>query len=381
MDWRIPLFKIYWDEKDIAEVVSLLKKGTNWAIGPAIEEFEKRASEYIGVTYATTFNSGTSALHALLLAYGIGQGDEVIVPSFTFIATANAPLFVGAKPVFAEIEEVTYGLDPQDVEAKINSKTKAIIPIHYGGGPCLIRELQQIAHKHNILLIEDAAEAFGAGIDGKRAGTFGDAAILSFCQNKVITTGEGGAVVTNSKEVCERLRLLRSHGRLETEDYFSSTEHMDYITLGYNFRMSNIAAVLGVAQLEKVDKIIKMRRNNALNMNRKLSDIEGIIIPKAPDGFFHVYQMYTVRLKGVANLRDNLIRYLSKRGIMSKVYFHPVHLTEFYQREFCYRRGELPLTEEIASEVITVPMYPMLTEEEMDYIAEQIKDFFAGGGQ
>ena len=188
-------------------------------------------------------------------------------------------------------------------------------------------------------------------------------------------------MVTNSKEVCERLRLLRSHGRLETEDYFSSTEHMDYITLGYNFRMSNIAAALGVAQLGKVDKIIEMRRNNALNMNRKLSDIEEIIVPKALDGFFHVYQMYTLRLKGVANLRDNLIRHLSKRGIMSKVYFHPVHLTEFYQREFGYRRGELPLTEEIASEVIMLPMYPTLTGEEMDYIAEQIKDFFAGGGQ
>ena len=169
-----------------------------------------------------TFNSGTSALHALLLSYGIGPGDEVIVPSFTFIATANAPKFVGAKPVFADIEDITFGLDPRAVEAKITPKTKAIIPVHYGGFPCKIRELKKIADDHGIMLIEDAAEAFGASVKGKMVGTFGDSAIMSFCQNKIITTGEGGAVVTDNKELYERMKLIRSHGRPDTVDYFST---------------------------------------------------------------------------------------------------------------------------------------------------------------
>ena len=174
MNWKIPLVKIYWDDQDIARVVSTIQRGMSWAIGPSIEQFERQIAEYIGTRYAVTFNSGTSALHAALLAYDIGPGDEVIVPSFTFIATANAPLFVGAKPTFAEIEDQTYGLDPEDVKRRITPRTKAILPIHYGGCPCLVRELKEIAEEHNLTLIEDAAEAFGAEIDGRKVGGFGD---------------------------------------------------------------------------------------------------------------------------------------------------------------------------------------------------------------
>jgi perosamine synthetase len=174
---NIPLFKIYWDEQDIAEITTAVRSGVSWAIGSNIEKFEKGIAEYIGTKYAVVFNSGTSALHAALLAYELGEGAEVIVPSFTFIATANAALFVGAKPVFAEIEEETYGLDPMDVRRKITPKTRAIIPIHYGGCPCLVNELKQIVEEHGLILIEDAAEAFGAAINGKKVGSFGDAAI------------------------------------------------------------------------------------------------------------------------------------------------------------------------------------------------------------
>ena len=216
MDWKIPLFKIYWDEEDVETVKEAIQRGMYWAIGPNIEKFENMLSEYVDTKHALVFNSGTSALHAVLLAHGIGQGDEVIVPSFTFIATANAPLFVGAKPVFADIENKTYGLNPDDVETKITPRTKAIIPIHFGGCPCLIEELREIARKHKLLLIEDAAESLGAAVDGKKVGSFGNAAILSFCSNKVITTGEGGAVVSDSAEIYERLKLIRSHGRAET---------------------------------------------------------------------------------------------------------------------------------------------------------------------
>ena len=208
MTWNIPLFKMYWDQDDLDSVTNTLSFGMNWAVGPEVTQFEQELSEYIGTKYCLTFNSGTSALHAALLAHGIGNGDEVIVPSFTFIATANAPLFVGARPVFADIEERTLGLDPEDVLEKITPQTKAIIPIHYGGCPCMIRELREIADDHSLILVEDAAEAFGASINGEKVGTFGDSAMLSFCQNKIITTGDGGAMVTESRDLYEKMKLI-----------------------------------------------------------------------------------------------------------------------------------------------------------------------------
>jgi len=373
MTWKIPLFKIYWDEEDVKSVAEAIKAGINWATGPNVEKFEELIVDYVGAKYAVTFNSGTSALHAALLAHGIKQNDEVIVPSFTFIATANVPLFVGAKPVFADIEEETFGLNPEDVKEKITKKTKAIISIHYGGCPCKIRELREIAEEHSLILIEDAAEALGARIGDKKIGTFGDSAVFSFCQNKIITTGEGGAVITNSREIYEKLKLIRSHGRLETQDYFSSTEYMDYMTLGYNFRMSNIIAALGVAQFKKIDKIVEMRRENARYLTRNLSKIKGVTTPNPPQGYFHVYQMYTIRTKN----RDELMKHLADKGIMTKVYFHPVHLTHFYKNELGYK-CKLPITEQISLQVLTLPMFPSLTREEMDYITEKIKKFFEG---
>jgi perosamine synthetase len=378
MDWKIPLFKIYWDEEDVGIVKEAIERGTHWAIGPNVEKFEELISRYVNTKYALVFNSGTSALHAILLAYDIGQGDEVIVPSFTFIATANAPLFVGAKPVFADVEDKTYGLDPEDVEAKITTKTKAIIPIHYGGCPCFIEEVREIARKHNLLLIEDAAESLGATVDGKKVGSFGNAAILSFCSNKIITTGEGGAVVTNDREIYEKLKLIRSHGRAENISYFSSREYMDYIALGYNFRMSDITAALGIAQLKKVDTVIEMRRRNAEMLSARLSRIAEIEIPHPPDSFFHVYQMYTIRVKEGEEKRDALSAYLAKQGIMTKVYFHPVHQTHFYKNKLGYK-CDLPITENLSQQVLTLPLYPTLTEHEIDFVADQVATFFSVG--
>jgi perosamine synthetase len=377
MDWKIPLFKIYSDAQDIQEVATVISSGKAWAIGPHIEKFEQLIAKYVGMNYALVFNSGTSALHAVLLAYNIQEGDEIIVPSFTFIATANSPLFVKAKPVFAEIEERTLGLDPEDVERKITPQTKAIMPIHYAGCPCSIADLQKIARKHNLLLIEDAAEAFGGKVNEHMAGSYGDASALSFCQNKIISTGEGGAVLTNSPDIYSKLKLIRSHGRQELSDYFSSIEDAEYVDIGYNFRMSDITAALGLTQLAKVDKIIDMRRSNANYLNRRLSGIHQITVPTAPEGYLHVYQAYTIRLKEHGHLRDKLRHFLAQRGIMSKVYFHPVHLTQFYRRNFGFKDGDLPVTEKIASEVLTLPMFPTLTESEMDYMVEQIEVFFA----
>ena len=374
MKFKMPLFKIYCDEEDVKAVTDVIRRGSYWATCPEIKEFEDKVAEFVGRKYAVAFNSGTSALHAILLAYGIGKGDEVVVPSFTFISTANAPLFVGAKPVFAEIEDKTYGLDPKSVKEKITKKTKAIMPIHYGGSPCLhIKELKEIAEDNNLLLIEDAAESLGAKIDHKMVGSFGDAAMFSFCQNKAITTGEGGVILTDSKEIYDKLKLISSHGRVEGANYFTSSGQVDYVTLGYNFRMPTMIAALGISQLKKVNKIAEMRRKNADYYTKNLEKIDGIKPPASLSNFFHVYQMYTIQIENI--LRDDLKNYLAEKGVSSKVYFDPVHLTKFYRENFSFKEGDLRVTEEISKKVLTLPMYPMLEKEEIDYVTDTIRQF------
>jgi dTDP-4-amino-4,6-dideoxygalactose transaminase len=374
--WKIPLYKIYWDKDDENQVAKVIRQGMFWATGPNIEKFESVVANQVGKKHAVAFNSGTSALHAMLLAYGVQSGDEVIVPSFTFIATANSVLFVGAKPVFADVETETCGLDPEDVQKKISSRTKAIMPIHYGGLPCHIKELTEIAEDHKLLLIEDAAEALGAKVDGKPAGSFGDAAMLSFCGNKVITTGEGGMIVTDEHDVYEKLKLVRSHGRAETENYFTSTRKMDYVKLGYNWRMSNIIAAVGISQMRKLDKAISMRRKNAAYLSQRLSNIDGLKVPNPPPGYFHVYQMYTIEVNGERNRRDDIKNHLADKGIMTKVYFFPVHLTQFYRESFGFQTGELPATEELSERVLTLPMYASMTVDEMNYVISSIRERF-----
>jgi perosamine synthetase len=370
---KIPLFKIYWDEDDVRRVSEVIKSGMYWTTGPTSKEFEKMLAEYSGRKYAVVFNSGTSALHAAVLAHRIKEG-EVIVPSFTFIATSNALIMAGLKPVFADIEEKTFGLDPEDVKEKISRKTQAIIPVHYGGCPCMIREIMKVVEDHNVLVIEDAAEAFGAKIGKEKVGGFGDSAMISFCQNKVVTTGDGGAVITDSKDVYERLKLVRSHGRLENTDYFSTWKEMDYVVLGYNYRMSDITAALGISQLKKIDKLIQMRRRNAARLTKALSGIRSIEPPKSPKDYYHIYQMYTIRVKEGRDTRDKLASHLAERGISSKVYFYPVHLTHFYKTVLKYR-CKLPLTEGISQQVLSLPIYPSMTAEEISCIADGIKSF------
>jgi perosamine synthetase len=377
---NVPLFKIFWDDDDTAAVSRVIRRGMYWTCGPESKELEKKLAGYIGTRYAVVFNSGTSALHASLLAHKIKSGDEVIVPSFTFIATANAVLLASGKPVFADIETKTLGLDPNDVEKRITPKTKAIIPVHVGGSPCLIAELRQVAEDHKLLLIEDAAESIGARIGDEKVGTFGDSAMLSFCQNKVVTTGDGGAVVTDSPEVFERLKLIRSHGRLENSDYFTGREPLDYVTLGYNYRMSDITAALGLSQLAKIERLIKARREKAEYLNKRLSKVERLLTPKPCfDNYFHVYQMYTVRLPEGKKARDDLADYLGKKGVATKIYFSPVHLTHFYKKELKYKI-RLPTTEKMSEQVLTLPLYPTLSEQEMNYAIDNVESFFSTGG-
>lgn len=374
---KIPLFKIYWDEKDIEAVKEVIKSGMHWCIGKQIEEFEKRICEYLGAKYCVTFNSGGSALHAIMLAYKFKPGDEIIVPSFTFIATAYAPLYVGAKPVFADIEEGTLGLDPEDVKEKITPKTKAILPIHYSGMPCKIKELREIAEDYKLILIEDAAEAFGARINDKYVGTFGDEAVFSFCQNKIFTTSEGGAVVTNDKKLYERLKLLVSYGRVTDGNYFTSETKTDYVEIGYNWRLSTILAALGLSQLKKVDKLIEMRRKNANSLNKALKKINGVAILEEPKDYFAVYQLYTIKALEGKEIRDALMAYLAKKGISTKVYFEPAHKYTIF-RKLGYSKIKLPVTEKVSSQVLSLPMYPHMTKREIDYIITSIKEFFEG---
>ncbi len=380
MDIKIPLYKVFWDEDDVKFVERVIRRGSYWVLGPEINEFEERVAEYIGVDYAVAFNSGTSALHAVMLAYDVGEDDEVIVPSFTFIATANSALFVGAKPVFAEIEEERYGLDPVDVVNRINDKTKVIMPIHYGGLPARIKELREIADDHKLILIEDAAESLGAITgEGKKVGVYGDAAVFSFCGNKVITTGEGGIVVTNDRKIYEKLKLIRSHGRLELgEDYFRSAKRFDYIMLGYNWRISSITAALGLSQLKKLEKAIELRRKIADNYTMFFEkELRGLVKPfKEPPGTRGVYQMYTIRLvNDDGTLRDKLQQFLLDKGIITKIYFEPIHLYTIYRR-MGHREGELPITEKISKQVLSLPIYPDMSREEQEYVVNSIKEFF-----
>ena len=377
MDWKIPLFKIYWDKEDIKAVEKIIRRGTFWATGPEINKFEEKIAEFSERKYCVSFNSGTSALHSILLAHNVTSG-EVIVPSFTFISTSNSVVLAGAKPVFAEVESKTFGLDIEDVKKRINKKTKVIMPIHYGGMCCRdIKALKEIAEDKKILLIEDAAESIGSKIGNMKAGTFGDAAMFSFCKNKIITTGEGGAIVTNSKEIYEKLKLIRSHGRVETkiDDYFSTTKEMKYTEVGYNFRMPTMSAALGISQLNKIDNIIKMRKEKAEYYNNKLKQLKEVFLPIENEKQKHVYQMYSLKFDKKTD-RNSIQEKLSEKGIMTKVYFYPVHLKKYYKKNFGYNKGDMSKTEELSEKVLTLPLYPQISKEEQEYVANNIIEYF-----
>jgi len=374
-NWIIPLYKIYTDDEDVNLITKIIRRGNNWALGPEIEQFEHSISNYIGCDYCATLNSGTSALHAAFLAYDIGSNDEIIVPSFSFIATSNSVLFVNAKPVFADIEVTTFGLDPNSILEKISSNTKAIVPMDYGGSSCKIFEIKKIADEKKLFLIEDAAESLGATINNKKVGSVSDSSIFSFCGNKVLTTGEGGAFVTNSKQIYEKVKLIRSHGRQNNVDYFNNPSDSKYVELGYNWRMSTITAGLGISQLAKLDKIIAKRQENAKYLSSRLSKFSQIQTPHVPHGYSHIYQMYVIRLEN-QEIRDKLHDFLLKKKIFSKVYFHPIHLTDFYKKKFGYKENSLPITERISQQVLTLPLYPNMENEEKQYLLESIGEFF-----
>ena len=372
MKWKIPLYKVDWDKEDVRTVTNVIKRGMDWAIGPEIEEFEQSLANYHDSKYCVVFNSGTSAGHAALLSLNLKPSSEIIVPSFTFIATANWPLMVGSKPIFSEIEEETLGMDPSYLDSIISKKTKVLMPIHYGGMPCKIIEIKKFAEQHKLTLIEDSAESIGSTIGNKKTGSFGDMSILSFAGNKVLPTGEGGAVIVNSKKIYEKLKLIRSHGRQINSNYFQTNEVPNYVSLGYNWRMSSMTAALGISQLSKLDKLISKRRKNAQYLSSKLNKHSKIILPFNYKNHKSVFQLFSIRVTD--NLRDNLMAFLTNKGIMSKIFFEPVHLSKFYSKNM-NKKISLPKTEKISQQILTLPMYPSLTKDDINFISDSIDEF------
>ena len=278
---RIPGFRIDWNEKDIASVSEVIRRGFYWAEGPEIAQFEEALGSMYGGSRVLAVNSGTSAQHLAMMA-AIPEGSSVIVPSFTFISTANTVVHAGLKPLFADIESETFGLDADDVNERIDRDTRAIVVMHYAGQVARdTRALGEIAGDRGLLLIEDCAESMGAIRDGTMAGDFGDIAFLSFCQNKIITTGEGGAVLTRDEEIYNKVRVLRSHGRSDPEGrYFQGGGIYTYTEAGYNMRMPSMLAALGMSQLSRVHELIESRRDAAARYLERFRGVEGITVPE-----------------------------------------------------------------------------------------------------
>ncbi|MFD1585895.1 DegT/DnrJ/EryC1/StrS family aminotransferase [Halorientalis brevis] len=373
MSDQIPLFEIAWDEQEILNAVESIGRGGYWAKGPFVDKFESRLEEYLDVEHAIVVNSGTSGLVTALEASDIGPGDEVIVPSMTFIATANAVRLVGAEPVFADIDRDTYGLSPDSVRENITEDTAAIIPVHLYGAPCRIDQIQDIAAQHDLTVVEDAAEAFGSTYEGKSVGTFGDAGILSFCQNKIVVTGEGGAIITDDDEIASNARLYRSHGRAPG-DYFESVGSGEYVALGTNLRMSDLTAAIGCAQMDKVDELIGSRQAAAKYMNEQLAEIDGVQVPRPIDGGTHVYQLYTVEFDSGID-RQIVIDTLDEHGVSSKIYWDtPVHETHYYTETMDGPSPNTPTTQDVADTILSLPIYPDLTPRKTDQIVAAVKD-------
>lgn len=361
------LFRSYCDDDGVEAVTDVLRRGTWWAKGPEIAEFEERFAELVDREYGIAFNSGTSALYAQLVCNGITDG-EVIVPSFTFSATANAVVAAGAEPVFADIEPDSLALSADSVREALSDETRAIMPIHFAGDVAAdIEELATIAAANDVLLFEDACHSPGATKDGKPAGSFGQSASFSFCFNKVVTTGEGGMVVTDSAELRNKLRRFRSHGQ---------DDDGNYVEYGHNLRLPTMAGALGVAQLDKFDFMIERRREMAAVLDGQLGDIPGVQTPEFPSERESVYQLYNIQLEDPSE-REGLVEHLDDRGVPTRVTYDPVHLTDFY-RERGWAKGDLPVTESVSDRILTLPFHLYLDDEDLTYIADAVRSYFVG---
>lgn len=377
MKKNIPVAKPYFTKDEEREVIAVLRSG--WVVqGPRVELFENEIAKYVGAKYAVATSSCTTALHLALLLLGIGPGDEVIVPSFTFIATANSVVYTGAKPVFADVAKDTYNLDPEDVRRKITKRTRVIMPVHQVGLAAPMQEIVQIAKKSDIFVIEDAACALGSRIDGKHVGVFGEIGCFSFHPRKSITTAEGGMLVTNNEEFAKRARILRAHGmsvsdrqRHESKNFIDES----YGVLGYNYRMSDIHAAIGLAQFRKLEFILEKRTILTSRYTEYLSEIPYIIPPSFPRGYTHTFQSYVIRLSADCPLsRLGVMKKLLEKGITTRIGIKACHLEPLYQKE----KATLTNTELLAKTIITIPLYATMTHEEQDRVIDGIREIFVG---
>ena len=356
-------------KKEIDQAVQSVLDSGFFILGDNVKRFEEEIASFVGVKFAIGVASGTDALELSLRALGIGEGDEVITTSFTFIATAEAICAVGAKPVFVDIELSTYNLDPKEVRGKINKRTKAVIPVHLYGYPCLMDDLIKIANGHNLKIIEDCAQAFGAEYKGRKAGSLGELGCFSFFPAKNLGgCGDGGMVVTNNQEVSDRLRMLRAHG---------SNKKYSHKIYGRNSRLDELQAAILRVKLKYIVQWNNARRDIAASYKVKFSELnepDKIIAPTELSGARHVYGLYTIRL----SQRDLLRDFLLNKEIGTAVHYPvPLHLQEVY-RGLGYKKGDFPRSELASSQVISLPMYPELEEGQVKQVADSISDFIRG---
>ncbi len=352
----IPIAKPNIGEEEKKAVLDVLSSGMI-AQGKKVLELEEDFAKYVGVKHAIATNNGTTALHCALLAQGLKPGDEVITTPFTFISCANSILYCGAKPVFVDINEATYNIDPSLIEQKITDKTKAIMPVHLFGNPCDMHEILRIAKSNNLFILEDAAQAHGAMISDRKVGSF-SSGVFSFYPTKNMTTGEGGMITTDDKEVNERARLIRDHG---------SKVRYYHDLVGYNYRMTDICAAIGIEQLKKLEFFNQRRIENANYITNKLSEIPSVITPNITENTRHVFHQYTIRV----NQRDKLIASLLDAGIGHSI-FYPVPINEQkVYRDLGYV-NDTPVASKISKEVISLPVHPLVTRQDIDKIAQVI---------
>jgi dTDP-4-amino-4,6-dideoxygalactose transaminase len=304
----------------------------------------------------------------------IKDGEKVIVPSLSFVATANCVLYQRAKPVFAEIDPTTYCLDPNDVQQKIDKKTKAIIPVHFAGHPADMKPLMELAEDYDLKIIEDNAHAAGALYKGNKTGSLGDVGCFSFFSNKNMTTGEGGMITTNDDEIARKVNLLKSHGmnKSQWERYQQASWKYDVVSLGFNFRMNEMQAALGISQLKKLDHMNDLRIRNAFKYTGLLKK-EHIVLPNVMKNAKHVFYLYVIRLtEEVRASRDEVVEKLKQKNIYVGVHYPPIHLFSFYRNQFGYLGGELPVTEQISNRIVSLPMHQKLGDKEIGYIAKEL---------
>lgn len=374
---NIPFAPPYITEDELNAVIEVLKSG--WlSMGYKTLEFENNFAEYMGSKHAVATNSCTSALFLSLKALGIKQGDEVITTPFTFVATANTIVHCGAKPVFVDINERTYNIDPEKIEENVTEKTKAVVVVHYGGQPVDMKKIMKIAKEYELNVIEDAAHAAGSCYEnGKKVGSLGNLTCFSFYATKPMTTGEGGMITLNDEKIADDLKILRLHGiSKDAWKRYIDKENWYYevVEAGYKCNPTDMNSVMGIEQLKKLDWMNKKRKEIAEFYNENLKDLE-IILPYVNPKIKSSYHLYPIRL--LSYDRNNFIKKMAEKGIGTSVHFIPLHLMPFYQKMFGCTRGDFPTAEKVFENIVSIAIYPQLTLEQLEYICNSIKEILA----